>query len=174
MPHGVKFWTDEKARKLLSLIEEGYSFSYAGSFLGCTRNAAIGKYGRLKGTINSRGYATKSSKDRQRQLQQRRVNQQRKRAIKSGKLIPPPVMLQPLPPMDVPLSSSAEAILNLGPKQCKWPTGDPKGNDFGFCKEDRAKGRPYCEAHWESSYRLIPRPTRNPSLMEQSKIGAWK
>lgn len=37
-------------------------------------------------------------------------------------------------------------ISNLAPHTCKWPVGDPKAADFGFCGRPRGVG-PYCCDH---------------------------
>lgn len=40
----------------------------------------------------------------------------------------------------------------LNQRQCKWPIGDPKNNDFGFCGADRKDKKNYCQAHCEIAY----------------------
>ena len=35
---------------------------------------------------------------------------------------------------------------------CVWPTGDPATDDFHFCGDKAAPGRPYCETHCERAY----------------------
>lgn len=37
-------------------------------------------------------------------------------------------------------------ISDLAPNSCKWPVGDPKAADFGFCGRPRGRG-PYCCDH---------------------------
>ncbi|WP_341705794.1 GcrA family cell cycle regulator, partial [Ferrovibrio sp.] len=36
--------------------------------------------------------------------------------------------------------------------QCKWPIGDPKTADFGFCSHVALPGKPYCAAHCAQAY----------------------
>lgn len=43
-------------------------------------------------------------------------------------------------------------LLDLNPADCKWPIGDPKRPDFGFCGERRQPGRPYCAGHCKLAY----------------------
>lgn len=40
----------------------------------------------------------------------------------------------------------ANALLALGPKQCRFPIGDPHDKDFKFCGETTTK-QPYCPTH---------------------------
>ena len=35
---------------------------------------------------------------------------------------------------------------------CSWPTGDPKTDNFSFCGDQVAPGRPYCTAHCSKAY----------------------
>lgn len=35
---------------------------------------------------------------------------------------------------------------------CKWPIGDPREQDFGFCGTSRLKGHPYCGEHCRLAY----------------------
>jgi GcrA cell cycle regulator len=36
---------------------------------------------------------------------------------------------------------------NKDEKQCAWPMGDPKGQDFHFCGEEVVPGKSYCKRH---------------------------
>lgn len=160
MSHGVKFWTREREEKLLAYIDEGQSFQYAAAMLGCTRNAAIGKHGRLKGTINSYGYATAASKEaneRRRQAAKRAANQRQRR--KYAKL-PKPPSLDPMPKLQIKRSSAHDSVVNLKPNQCRWPFGDPRGEDFGFCSRKKIAGKPYCQEHYDMSWREAPKKVR--------------
>ena len=35
---------------------------------------------------------------------------------------------------------------------CSWPTGDPNTDNFSFCGDQVAPGRPYCTAHCAKAY----------------------
>ncbi len=69
---------------------------------------------------------------------------------------------QPLPPQPSPNEVSEEALalvaaaekkslrlglMELTDKTCKWPVGDPAGDDFWFCGLSSEPGKPYCAAH---------------------------
>ena len=36
---------------------------------------------------------------------------------------------------------------------CRWPLGDPTGEDFAYCGLETAKGRSYCAGHCRMAYR---------------------
>jgi GcrA cell cycle regulator len=38
-------------------------------------------------------------------------------------------------------------LLDLKDSGCRWPFGDPRNHDFGFCGRRRIEGAPYCAAH---------------------------
>lgn len=39
------------------------------------------------------------------------------------------------------------SLEKLKHNQCKWPNGDPRERDFGFCGDVAEKGKPYCPYH---------------------------
>ena len=40
---------------------------------------------------------------------------------------------------------------------CRWPCGDPKHDDFGFCGDNAMPGLPYCEDHARIAYQAATR-----------------
>jgi GcrA cell cycle regulator len=51
-----------------------------------------------------------------------------------------------------PVALGRRALLDLGPRQCRWPIGDPTDDDFCFCGE-RVAGGSYCAQHTAIAYR---------------------
>jgi len=43
-------------------------------------------------------------------------------------------------------------LLDLEPADCRWPIGDPRKPDFGFCGERRQPGKSYCAGHCKLAY----------------------
>lgn len=43
------------------------------------------------------------------------------------------------------------SLIDLGPRDCKWPVGDLRDADFGFCGHVRTPGKPYCAYHQKRS-----------------------
>jgi hypothetical protein len=38
-------------------------------------------------------------------------------------------------------------LVDLKANGCRWPLGDPRDCDFGFCGRAKIDGAPYCAAH---------------------------
>lgn len=62
-------------------------------------------------------------------------------------------------------SGAAEAVMALRRDSCRWPNGDPLGDDFNFCGCKALIGRPYCETHYRVSFGLG-------TLAERKSVGA--
>lgn len=54
-------------------------------------------------------------------------------------------------------SGQRKTLLELTPKTCKWPVGDPSTPDFFFCGGPPAEGLPYCVHHCRRAYGAPPR-----------------
>src|SRR6516164_4656157 len=54
--------------------------------------------------------------------------------------------------------TTAEKVLALGERSCRWPSGDPGRPDFFFCSAPTI-GSPYCPRHSAQAY-LAPQPGR--------------
>lgn len=59
---------------------------------------------------------------------------------------------EPLPSEDA-VPNSAKALLALEHGDCRWPYGDPRDPQFGFCGAHAALGSSYCPAHLRRAYR---------------------
>lgn len=120
-------WTPEKKTELakLWLKHTAIEISAMPLFEGLSKNAIIGKARRmnLPQKIASPGQC-KISKPKPKRKQ---------------KITPRPDNLPTVP------------LENLG-KGCKWPYGDPKDRDFGFCGQPVVEEKPYCEEHCQKAY----------------------
>lgn len=143
-------WTEDRVEILSKLWAEGLSASQIAKQLGgVTRNAVIGKVHRL----GLSGRATPSRPAR------RKVAAPRATAAAPKTIIPRaprpvPVAPPPAPPMEAkPLPSGEYAtILTITESTCKWPIGDPAGDDFRFCGRNTDQTSPYCTAHSRVAY----------------------
>lgn len=43
------------------------------------------------------------------------------------------------------------ALVDLEYRDCRWPVGDPRDPDFGFCGHIKEPGKPYCAHHQKRS-----------------------
>lgn len=59
-----------------------------------------------------------------------------------------PILRRPEPVAAPPPAAVAQ---KRGP-HCKWPIGDPRTDQFGFCSKESVPGRPYCAEHCALAY----------------------
>lgn len=152
-------WTDERVSLLKKLWGEGHTAAEIAKELGgVTRNAVIGKAHRLK------------LSNRVSPIQQNRTpankNVARKKApnekVKVAPAAPRPVaktLSRPAPVYKEPEVRAEDlySLMDLQPRMCRWPSGDPKEDNFGFCGERVVPGLPYCECHAKVAYQAATR-----------------
>ncbi len=131
-------WTDERVESLKAMVEQGYSFSWIARTLGgVSRNACIGKAGRLGLTIqNPSGYHHERSVQPVRSLNPK----------------PKPVPKEPVPVVPEP-ESLRIGLLDLTSRQCHFPIGDPQTPEFGFCGHAKTVEVAYCPYHRGVAFR---------------------
>ena len=144
------FWLDSEMKKLGELVEQGLPAGKIAALLKKTRNAIIGKCYRA-------GFQLMCS-----QVDgSRAARGPRGPYKKTGKQLPvaaPPASLPAVeqrearakdaPRQPAPLfSSRVEALLALGPHDCKWPM-----DDNSICQEPRDEPLPYCTHHCRIAY----------------------
>jgi hypothetical protein len=49
-------------------------------------------------------------------------------------------------------SSTAEAVVALGPLACRWPLGEPGRANFFFCGRPVGTKPPYCAVHRDRAF----------------------
>jgi GcrA cell cycle regulator len=134
-------WTMERVALLKDRIYAGFSCGQIARELGVSRNAVIGKTNRL-GLSRFKGGSPGQLKD----ARPRTVTQQTILRALWAKSQPGLVEV-------VGTSANARSLLELQQWHCRWPTGDPSSEDFGFCGNMRVAGLPYCPAHARIAYR---------------------
>lgn len=146
-------WTDERVALLTKLWGDGKTAAEIAKELGgVTRNAVIGKAHRLK--LSNRVSPIAAPKKPKVVKKAQNQNQPPKSEKK------PPRSVAPKPDEKV----GGIALTDLGANQCRWPQGDPKEGEFGFCGAACMPGLPYCEAHVAIAYQPA---TRNRILQSQ-------
>ena len=136
-------WTEDRVDTLKTLWNEGLSASQiAGRLGGVTRNAVIGKVHRL----GLSGRATPA----------------KPKAMKPAPEAPAPAPARP-PEPSVPMDPATfglgrPTVSSIGANECKWPIGDPAAEDFHFCGQGAAGGKPYCAYHSQVAFQ----PSRAP------------
>lgn len=166
MPFAIAVWSPENIELLKSLWKQGHSASQiAPRIPGATRSAVIGKVHRLG--LSSRKPALTTVQKRAKRakpsppitptekpepepslassglsgIEKKIRNIQIGREIDARPPEPPP---QP--------RGDKPGLMQLGPKDCKWPFGDPRHSDFHFCGAPMAGVGPYCAAHTAEAY----------------------
>lgn len=151
-------WTDERVELLRKLWTEGLSASQiAGELGGVTRNAVIGKVHRLGLSGRAKAQGSLGSAVRQKRPAARPASfpKPAKNGSRSGA-----VALQASPSQgrsaaiaDIPKPDLLMLdLLKLSETTCKWPSGDPQEDSFGFCGNPSREGAPYCEYHCRIAY----------------------
>lgn len=136
-------WTQERVTLLKKLWADGLSAAQiANKMGGVTRNAVIGKVHRL----GLSGRATPAKPQRGRSAPADRKDDDG--AAKSSRpemkpVIPEPEFIAPLV-LEGGVRTTVTTIKN---NMCKWPIGDPAGDDFHFCGQPTLSGKSYCAYH---------------------------
>ncbi|HVI33763.1 GcrA family cell cycle regulator [Phenylobacterium sp.] len=133
-------WTGDRVTALRTLWAEGRSAAeIARSLGGVTRNAVLGKVWRL-GLCGGRSHPPPKPA-RPRPGPPRRTARARPSARAGVPSAPGPEVGPGL----------VARLLDLGPRQCRWPMGDPRSPGFAFCGREAACG-PYCRAHAQAAH----------------------
>jgi len=156
-------WTPERENQLRELWEAGLSASRIAVELGgTTRNAIIGKAHRLglSGRATRKGGGKSSG--------MRLVS--RVSAPRAPRAHIRPRYVEPLE-----RSEHAVSLVEMTDKQCKWPIGDPRTNDFHFCGAGRTEGMSYCEYHCAVAYQVPSRRDESapPAERPATEAAGW-
>lgn len=129
-------WTDAAIATLKKLHAKGIPYSAVAAALNAkhgtkfTRNAAIGKANRI-GLDRPRPTTPKAAKPKADPPRATR---------KAAAFTAQPFHIEPDQPGMI-------KLLDLRPCHCRWPIGDVKADDFGFCGARPLNGKPYCSPH---------------------------
>lgn len=143
-------WTDDRVAILKKLWGEGKTAAEIAKELGgVTRNAVIGKAHRLK--LSNRVSP---------------IQQNKKPApVKTPANTQSPPTAKKIVKETIPDDRERIPLTDLKAGACRWPYGDPREENFGFCGEKGLPGLPYCLEHSQSAYQPA---TRNRILKEQA------
>lgn len=129
-------WTDERVAILKKLWGEGKTAAEIASELGgVTRNAVIGKAHRLK--LSNRVSP---------------IQQNKKPKAAAPPPAPSPRKARKAMVDEAMKKGKGLSLDELTGSQCRWPSGDPQHDDFGFCGHRSVPGLPYCEDHARVAY----------------------
>lgn len=147
-------WTDERVSLLKQLWGEGKTAAEIAQELGgVTRNAVIGKAHRLK--LSGRASPIQPTKKTVSKIKPKKIDK-----VQASNNNVAPFVPEASPDDD----KIKVALMDLGAKMCRWPIGDPKRENFGFCGDTTVAGIPYCMRHAQTAYQAA---TRNRLLKEE-------
>ncbi len=153
-------WTDDRVEILKKLWAEGLSASQIANKMGeVTRNAVIGKVHRLG--LPGRATTTRSSARRlpatggltrnmggmiASGVAPLRADQGAVKTISSPPMNEGDFYFDLDDPTLTPLDKRI-GLMDLTESMCKWPIGDPCGDNFHYCGAHKHKDGSYCEHH---------------------------
>lgn len=130
----VTEWTTERDAELEKLLRLGQTQRQIAAVMGIT----LGAVGRR---VRSTFPAFASSP-----LGPRKTG--RKPERRSFAMPRPPKKTAPAPVAPaLPKPANLVPLTQLEKHHCRWPSGDPRHPDFGFCGRARDPGGPYCAGH---------------------------
>ena len=142
-------WTEARI-KYLRENASTLSATQMADWLGCglTRGAVIGKLRRLGITLTKTPTTTHLTRANTPGLPVAKI-------MTSNAPEPPPRHTEAiLQVVEAPaISPRMIQLTDLRAMDCRWPIGDPRREDFGFCGlHAEAPGKPYCAAHGLKAY----------------------
>ncbi len=155
-------WTEDRVSLLKKLWGDGHTAAEIAKELGgVTRNAVIGKAHRLK--LSNRVSPIQQNKKPANKNTKRKVTEKAKSSSTSVAKSPEETVLRET---YVP-SGKLYDLTDLKPRMCRWPSGDPREEGFGFCGEHTISGIPYCAEHAKVAYQAA---TRNRILNADKEV----
>lgn len=151
MAAGDFLWTDQAVTYLRELFDAGSTASQIATALNerfgsnLTRNAIIGKWKRL-GLSNTR-VTTPARKVKE------AAQEDRSQAKKARRKKPLPAAVESAATA-IPVSTRV-SLLELRLTHCRFPYGDPRDDDFGFCGAAVPIGSTYCAGHYALCYQPV-------------------
>jgi len=153
----MDFWTPQRIEQLTVLRREGRSFDAIGREMGITRNAAIGKYQRLRQASGHVPAPRKRileivSEGKPEFCKELRYNTTPKRALTTRRNLPG-VSKQGIgflsPALTPPAPRTGPAVGILDVTGCQWPTGydEAVAGRHTFCDAPKDGKGPYCPYH---------------------------
>jgi len=147
-------WNTERIEAVKALWIGGLSAAeIANKVGGVTRNAVLGKLHRLGltrrenpqrggGPTVTRRYASFRA-------------QSTRHGVRKAEKLKPISFSDPQPIIEDVSETPARRLLDLELYECRWPIGDPRTPEFGFCGCKAAKPYGYCERHQAKAYARV-------------------
>jgi GcrA cell cycle regulator len=154
-------WTIEEIAFVKQRHDAGISYGQIARELGhgLTRNAVIGKVHRLG--LDRRGHAFTPT-------QKFPKAPRAPRFWKPKRILAPFKFIKAKAEMEPETSPDPVTLMQLKPRHCRWPLGEPRDPDMLYCGATKIEGYSYCGRHCEAAYQ----PRRGVSALPQASIEA--
>lgn len=153
-------WTEDRVSLLTKLWGEGHTAAEIAKQLGgVTRNAVIGKAHRLKlsnrvSPIQQNKKVSPKTAANKNEKSPKVVEKAKAPRVKKAVSTPAAPVL---PEEPIEQRDDLYSLMELKPRMCRWPCGDPKEEGFGFCGHNAMAGLPYCPEHAKMAYQAATR-----------------
>ena len=144
-------WTNESVEELRRLWDKGLTASEIAKKLGVTKNAIVGKVHRL--CLKARPSPIKTKDEEMKQVQET-VAQEVVVEAEIVEDIPVEEKVSETDSTSISTSNDGNKLklVDLDSHTCRWPLGDPRDDDFGFCGKKVRAGQTYCDEHSAMAY----------------------
>jgi GcrA cell cycle regulator len=145
-------WTTERVQQLQKCVTAGLTCSQIAAEIGVTRNAVIGKINRLGLSLGRRRGGIPGMM----RARRTRAPAQPSRMVRVLRAVAAEAPAQSLMAVEAPPVDNTRrcSLLDLAGGGCRWPLGDPRTAEFGFCGNDAIAGFSYCAGHLRMAYRV--------------------
>lgn len=174
-------WPKERVEELLKLWSEGKSGGEISEIMRLpSRSSAIGKIHRLRkeGVILDRPEKERRTK---RETRPRKLTIRLERLPKPKRQRPNNLVAinavrksrgpDPMPEPSLELTATCD-LMGLHVHACKWPIGDPRDADFGFCGREHDGEGVYCPSHRAIAYRPLDAAAKKDRLA-RNRVARW-
>jgi len=153
-PHRSDLWTSEQEAQLLKLAATAPRIVDVADAMDKTRNSIVGKLARMRrnGQVGEIEWSLRPNRYKalKRSPGPRMPPHQPPPKPRRG-LPPPREPMQPEPTPEI-FTMRRLALLELGPRTCRWPVGDVGEPTFCFCGNETDRDRVYCTVHHVVAY----------------------
>ena len=143
-------WTEESVAELCRLWEKGLTANEIAKKLGVTKNAIVGKVHRL--CLKARPSPIKSKTDEN----ETPVVEAAENPVADEPTEETVNEIAVVEEVTEEKTKKAETgkvkLIELDSHTCRWPVGDPRDDDFGFCGKKVRAGQTYCDEHSAIAY----------------------
>jgi len=171
--HQHRTWTEDRANQAAKLWLDGLGATTIAEILGNTsRNAIIGKMHRmgLGGTGRTICHDAPKPEPKPRKPRTNKTYPSRPKAPEVP--IPQPAKRELV--FEPPIYATGERItvMDLVPRACRWPIGDPGSEGFSFCGRYSEPCIPYCAAHMRIAYQPAVKKRRRAVVHGRKAVAA--